>query len=257
MLTPHDWHQRFIQQAGWTQTLREYLYQKCDLDAARRILDVGCGTGVIAAELSRTSEAEVTGLDIDQGHLVLAQNQTPTSNFIQGDARYLPLKTGSYDVSLCHFLLLWVNDPVAVVNEMRRVTRSGGWVLALAEPDYGGRLDYPDELAILGKWQSESLRRQGADSHLGRRLPAIFHQAGLVEIESGILGGQWGDRSVQAGWQMEWDVLTDDLQRIAVPGETLKTLQNLDQNARARGERVLFVPTFYAAGRVPYSGTPR
>ncbi len=41
-------------------------------------------------------------------------------------------------------------------EEMVRVTRPHGFVLALAEPDYGGRIDYPSELSTIGNWQIEA-----------------------------------------------------------------------------------------------------
>jgi len=74
---------------------------------------------------------------------------------------------------------------------MARITRPGGAVLALAEPDYGGRIDYPIKLAQMGKWQIESLRLQGADPLMGRKLATIFNSAGFDSVETGVLGGQW------------------------------------------------------------------
>jgi hypothetical protein len=130
---------------------------------------------------------------------------------------------------------------------MRRVTRSGGSVIALAEPDYGGRIDYPEELAILGRHQAAALRKQGADPRMGRRLAEVFHQLGLQDIEVGVLGGQWKGKSSRREWELEWRVLQSDL-----GGEQdTDSLRALDWAARERGERVLFVPTFYAFGRVP------
>ena len=103
----------------------------------------------------------------------------------------LPFAGGQFDSVYCHFTLLWVADPLRVLCEARRPLQTGGWVLALAEPDYGGRIDYPETLAETGRLQAESLRRQGADIQLGRRLRALFHQAGLRNIESGVVSGQW------------------------------------------------------------------
>jgi hypothetical protein len=132
---------------------------------------------------------------------------------------------------------------------MRRVTRPGGWVLALAEPDYGGRVDYPEALIPLGVLQEAALSRQGAQTRLGRRLAALFHDAGLAEIETGVLGGQWREAPSPQEQAQEWAVLKADLAG-DLPTLELARLRQLDQQAWARGERVLFVPTFYAMGRL-------
>ena len=152
-LTPQDWHQRFTQQAQWTRDLRAYLYQRVEIAQAQRVLEVGCGTGAILADLPAQIPLQV-GLDVDRQNLHLAMRSTPGTGFTQGDGHALPYPDGCFDVTYCHFLLLWVADPAQVLREMVRVTRPGGAVLALAEPDYGGRVDYPEELAILGKWLS-------------------------------------------------------------------------------------------------------
>ena len=89
----------------------------------------------------------------------------------------------AFDITFCHFLLLWVQHPLQALSEMQRVTRPGGFVLALAEPDYDHRLDTPASLTLLGRWQAESLRRQGADPGIGARLADLFRQTGLQIVE--------------------------------------------------------------------------
>jgi hypothetical protein len=132
---------------------------------------------------------------------------------------------------------------------MRRVTRSGGFVLVLAEPDYGGRIDYPDVLHPLGELQRKALLRQGADPLIGRQLGSLMGQAGFSNVETGVLGGQWTQSPDLKGQAMEWSVLEDDLQGM-VTADTLRNLRRADEEAWQRGERILFVPTFYAFARV-------
>ena len=155
----------------------------------------------------------------------------------------------SFDIALCHFLLLWVADPRQVIAEMRRVVRPGGYVLALAEPDYGGRIDYPPEFAALGRLQAEALRRQGADPDLGRKLSALFHEAGLKLVETGVLGGQWSGMPNPQDNELEWQVLEADLGD-SIDKTQFNRLRALDAAAWQRGARLLFVPTFYAWGVV-------
>lgn len=267
-LAPQDWHARYQQQARWTQTLRAYLYERAGLSLARRVLEVGCGTGVLLPELSSRAQAGIFGLDIQAASLRLAGQNSPAANLTQGDTQSLPFSSDYFDLAVCHFVLLWVTDPLAAVKEMRRVTRPGGAVLALAEPDYGGRIDYPSVLAVLGDWQTLALEMSGANPRLGRRLGELFAGAGLSQVEIGVLGGQWSGLPEQTDWELEWQVLQADLQALNPPsgaqGERtgrpdaadppdagqLERLRYLDRTAWQRGERVLFVPTFYAWGRV-------
>lgn len=257
-MSAFDWHSRYIQQAQWTQNLRRYIYGRTNLASARRILEVGCGTGVVLSELTMQSHGEVYGLDISDQNLELAARSLPGIPLVQGNAQSLPFPAGIYDVTLCHFLLLWVHDPIQVVREMARVTLPGGVIMALAEPDYGGRIDYPAELSALSERQQAALRQQGADPSLGRKLRAIFNQAGITEIETGVLGGQWSGQPAAEDWEMEWNVLEDDLSRIeqstTIPD--ILRLKNIDKYAWEHGERVLFVPTFYAWGKTPSTNQP-
>ena len=261
-LSPQAWHQRFELQARWTQSLRSYLYDRTGLARAEKVLEAGCGTGALLPELISVTTmhhpARVYGIDVDRLFLSQASEHAPQARLAQADVLALPFATGSFDASLCHFFLLWVNDPLKAIEEMRRVTRPGGPVLALAEPDYGGRIDYPQPLSQLGDWQQASLRAQGAEPQIGRRLAALFHGAGLQSVETGVLGGQWSRPASSEEWKSEWEMIEWDMEKspdpVTLPGdfrEKLDDLRALDQRARESGERVLFVPTFYAWGRVP------
>jgi hypothetical protein len=144
---------------------------------------------------------------------------------------------------------LWVTNPGLVLREMARVTIPGGAVLALAEPDYGGRIDQPPALEALGRWQAGSLQRQGADPQVGRKLRGLFVQAGIRQVESGILGAGWDAPPSPEEREMEWAVIEADLSG-QIPTADLQEMRKLDEAAWQSGERVLFVPTFYAWGRV-------
>ena len=243
------WHARFRQQAGWTRELRQTLLRRSGMAQARSVLEVGAATGALTGELSLDWQARVVGLDLEWTRLAYARLRDPRTCFTQADAHSLPYRSGSFDLSVCHFLLLWVRDPAGAVTEMRRVTRPGGFVLALAEPDYGSRIDFPNSLAEIGRAQRTALIEQGANPDVGRELGRLFVLAGLDEVEVGVLGAQWAGPPSRTEFEMEWSVLEDDLQA-RLTSEVRERLRMLDWTARERGERVLYVPTFYAIGRV-------
>jgi SAM-dependent methyltransferase len=251
-----DWHRRFLQQAAWTHDLRSYLFEQAGLSHARRVVEIGCGTGAILSGLP--TPATIYGLDVDPVRLVEACRNVPTAVLVCGNALGLPFPSNLFDITFCHFLLLWVRDPLQALLEMKRVTRSGGSVLALAEPDYSSRVDKPDALAPLGHWQAESLRHQGADPGFGSRLAMLFQKAGLQLIETGTLQSSPGSSKGRGGSEysptlaernLEWAVLEADLAGW-IPVKEISQMKLLDEQAWELGTRLLHVPTHFAWGKV-------
>jgi SAM-dependent methyltransferase len=240
-------HARYSEQARWTRELRSRLLSQLRVSAGDRILEVGSGTGVITRALEVEQRCRVVGLDIEPRVVSFASHLAPSSLFTVGDGRALPFPDSLFDAVVCHYLLLWVRDPVRAVIEMARVTISGRPVVAFAEPDYAARIDFPDSLARLGKIQADSLFDEGADPRLGRKLRGLFASAGLTHIHSGLLGGDWSSQPDAEFVDSEWRTFERDL-RGRVPPAELEDLRAEDAAAWRRGDRVLFVPTFFAVG---------
>jgi SAM-dependent methyltransferase len=240
-----DWHKRYVQQAAWTRDLRAYLFRQAGLNEKSRVLEVGCGTGAILSELPGVTALH--GLDIDRAALAQCRLHAPQSFLAQGDALQLPYSSRTFDIVYCHFLLLWVGEPERALLEMKRVAKPGGHILAFAEPDYTARVDEPRGLAPLGRWQAESLRRQGADPGLGARLDDLFLEAGIRLRETGTLRTAPSQPSPEE-WDIEWAVIENDLAGM-IPGSDMQEMKRLDQQARVRGERNLHVPTYFAWGQ--------
>ncbi len=99
-------------QAGWTRAIRRHLYARAGLKKVRQVLEVGCGTGVLTAELHQAARPYIHGLDLERDFLVLAQAHDHKTRYTLGDGRALPYRSGTFDLTLCHFFLLWVKDPL-------------------------------------------------------------------------------------------------------------------------------------------------
>lgn len=95
----------------------------------QRILDVGCGDGVLAVELARRG-GNVTGLDADPGMLAAAQERSGlarvSATFIAGDARSLPFDDSAFDIVVAITVLCFVPDAQTAFQEFARVLRPGG-----------------------------------------------------------------------------------------------------------------------------------
>jgi SAM-dependent methyltransferase len=250
-LTVEEWHAQFTRQARWTRAVRNQLYRRVNLLRAERVLDVGCGTGVITEEMAARCKGQVIGVDVDAAMIAFAQDSGGRAEYRVGDAHQLDFPDGHFDVVACHFLLMWVSNPALAVREMARVTRPGGAVLACAEPDYGGRIDYPEELP-LARWQAEALRREGADPFMGRKLPALFTQAGL-SANVGVIPSLWDDEALRAEFEAEWALMERTLAGI-VSEDELRRYKQADWQAIEDGQRLIFMPIFCAVGRKMNNG---
>jgi SAM-dependent methyltransferase len=111
------------------------LLEAARLRAGERVLDVACGTGVIARHAAEQVGAtgSVTGVDVAPDMIEVARTTAappaPPIDWQQGDATSLPFPDGSFDVVLCQMGLMFMEDRAAAVSEMRRVADTGGRVL--------------------------------------------------------------------------------------------------------------------------------
>jgi SAM-dependent methyltransferase len=90
----------------------------------QRIVDVGCGPGFYTRALRRRG-AEVVPVDNDADEVALAGE--PPAGYVLADAAALPFQAGSVDGVLCSNMLEHTPDARAVVAEIARVLRPGGW----------------------------------------------------------------------------------------------------------------------------------
>jgi demethylmenaquinone methyltransferase/2-methoxy-6-polyprenyl-1,4-benzoquinol methylase len=119
---------------GQDRRWRERLLDLCDLPVHGRLLDVGTGTGDIAAAARRRSPAvEVVGADFTYEMMAAGKDQPERRDlpFVQGDTLALPFTDNSFDAVVSGFLVRNVVDRVAVLAEHARVTKPGGRVVCL------------------------------------------------------------------------------------------------------------------------------
>lgn len=114
-----------------------------------RILDVGCGTGVLtrAAATRVGADGAVIGVDPNRGMLAVAGRAEPAAELRVGTAEDLPFDSGSFDRVVSQFALMFFTDRLVGLREMARVTRPGGriavavWAALEHNPGYAALTD--------------------------------------------------------------------------------------------------------------------
>ncbi|MEK6193828.1 MAG: methyltransferase domain-containing protein [Deltaproteobacteria bacterium] len=243
------WHARYHQQASWTSATREYIFKQIGILPHDRLLEVGCGSGAVLEMLARDGFYNLTGIDID--HSTMYETHILHSH-VCADGLKIPFPNASFAHSLCHFYLLWLQNPMIALEEMTRITQPDGWVLARAEPDYGGRISSPHALERLGNLQTRSLEHQGADVRMGRRLRGLFTDAGLVDVQGGIIAAQWAPGGAESTFMQDREVLAHDLDGLIGQSEFDDLMSQAEESILV-DQSIWFVPIFYAFGRVPPS----
>ncbi len=108
------------------------LIYELDLTGDERILDVGCGPGVLSVEVAKKLKSgNITGLDLSENMIALAEGLAKDHlldnvRFEKGDALSLHFPEGSFDVVISTAVLPWVDDPGWFLLEVHRVLKKGG-----------------------------------------------------------------------------------------------------------------------------------
>src|SRR5438105_10780634 len=130
----------------WSRRLAGPFLDFAGVQAGDRVLDVGCGTGVISAALAERGCTAV-GVDASEPYINGARRDRPHSNVIYelGDARHMTHPDASFDGCVSTLTLDVIPEVDQVVREMRRVTRPGG-VVACRVFECGGGFSADDLL---------------------------------------------------------------------------------------------------------------
>lgn len=102
-----------------------FLIDAAQIQADNRVLDAGCGTGVLSRQLHALG-ATVTGLDLSDSMLSVAREVCPNAAFHQGNVCKLPFEDNQFDAAVSAFMLMFVPEPMEAIAELKRVVRPGG-----------------------------------------------------------------------------------------------------------------------------------
>jgi demethylmenaquinone methyltransferase / 2-methoxy-6-polyprenyl-1,4-benzoquinol methylase len=201
---------------------RRFLVSRVEVGSSARVLDVATGTGAVALELVRQHGCSVVGVDRSPEMLAVARGRVAARGLEAkvelhaGRAEALTFPDGSFDALTVTYLLRYVDDPAATIQELARVVRPGGTMAML---DFGvpqarvwralwelyvrivlpfaGRLLSPGWHEV-GRFLGQSIRGLDARLPLDRQLE-LWSESGLTDVRARrlSLGGGvivWGRR---------------------------------------------------------------
>jgi ubiquinone/menaquinone biosynthesis C-methylase UbiE len=168
------------------------------LDQICRLAEFGCGSGKMGLQIMPFLAKGSTYTGIDQSSKLIAKGQQAWANtpwkakFHKGSIYKTPFTGKSFDATMTHTVLMHVPDPERVLQEMIRVTKPNGLVIACESNRnaHTAMLHIEEtnhqETAPLELFQTinrEIRKRTGVDHNIGAKLPILMHKAGLKHIQ--------------------------------------------------------------------------
>jgi ubiquinone/menaquinone biosynthesis C-methylase UbiE len=140
------------------------------LGPSDRLLEVGCGGGLLLREALATGAA-ATGLDHSEEMVALARERAPGADVVVGSAEHLPFADGTFTAIAMSVVFFFLDDPVGVLRECRRVlVRGGRLAVYTTGPELRGTPAAPEPLASRGHFYSDA------------ELTELAERAGLSEV---------------------------------------------------------------------------
>jgi ubiquinone/menaquinone biosynthesis C-methylase UbiE len=248
---------KHLRERWWDADFTEFLRETLQPRAGDRILDVGCGVGMGEVRLGQLgiSQLRLLGVDLIFDRVLRAFDAVRAHNvravFTTADACRLPFVDSAFEATYCVAVLQHVNDLSTAVQELARVTKPGGRVLAV-EPDNAARYWYSSveagarvfELATRFFTALES-KGDGSNPAVGPTLSTIFARHGieptavrLFPVSVAHLGspptGVWDGRRKTATAAV--NRVTDEAIR-RLGSEYLTVLDRYAEEAAAAGKR--------------------
>jgi SAM-dependent methyltransferase len=141
------------------------------------LLEIGCGGGLLLRAALETG-ARATGLDHSDEMVRLAQERAPGATVVRADAERLPFADQTLTAVAMSIVFFFLQDPVAVLRECRRVLRAGGRIAVYTTaPELRGTPAAPEPIASRGRFYTDD------------ELAAVAREAGLDDVAVASEGG--------------------------------------------------------------------
>jgi len=206
------------------------LLSRIDMRPGARCLDVGCGGGDVSLQLASLvgDGGEVVGVDMDPSKLDFARQEAAEAGVDNVDYRELRVEDldehEAFDLAYARFLLTHLPDAEEGLRGMIAATRPGGTVV-VEDVDMTGRFCHPPSPAFdrYEELYCTTARARGGDPDIGRRLPLMFLDTGLVNIGVRIEQPLGFDRDIKLMTPLTLETVAD-----AIVAESLATQEEID-----------------------------
>jgi len=112
--------------------LIDQLFIKVDLSNVNKVLEIGCGVGVVSAHLNMNYKMDVVGTDLDQEQIKIAKiynKMNENLKFIKADAIKLPFENNKFEIILSLWVMHHINDWERALKEINRVLKPKGFLI--------------------------------------------------------------------------------------------------------------------------------
>ncbi len=238
-----EYYESFIRELDDSKSFRQEIYETIGLEKARRVLEVGFRQGWLTEEIREHTTAQITAIDHDHINVADAAERIKGVEFFKDASEKLSMRDESFDVVICHYFFIWKTHPFKALMELKRVCKTGGYIVAMAEPDYSGWIEYPD--LQLGEYFYKAIQKEEGDPNIGKKLKSIFSSAGL-DTQLHINTRVWPHNELENCIANDWNIL---LQEGLITEEQYKNKVEEEMKVINDKLRVIAFPIFTAVGK--------
>jgi SAM-dependent methyltransferase len=186
----------------YSSQLAPQLADLAGIEAGQRVLDVGCGPGALTAVLvERVGAENASAVDPAEKFVEAARERHPGVDVQRASAEELPFADDVFDAAIAQLVVHFMSDPVRGLQEMARVTRTGGVVAACVWDHAGGQTPLGPFWEVVHDFDPDATDESELAGAREGHLAELFGQAGLREIEQTSLSAQVEHESFDEWWQ--------------------------------------------------------
>lgn len=228
--------------------LAQDFLDELSLARAKKILDVGAGTGRLIRVLENRTQATVVGVDRSEGMLGRAPTDSPRAVM---DAEQLAFADDSFDVAIAFFMLFHLSDPLQGLREIRRVVSDEGMVALMTwgedDMDFRGFEVWDEILDRLGAAEGRAFFSQHEFTDSVEKCSRLLENAGFIDIDvrAGRMSHTWtvedmiGFRTGVGSGRVRWESLSQEARAEALR-EGRRTLREFTTDEITLRDEVIY-----------------
>jgi ubiquinone/menaquinone biosynthesis C-methylase UbiE len=185
--------QRLDYQSQILHGLEQKIWRDAGLTPTMRVLDLGCGTGIISQAIAQSlTSGSIVGVDRSPAMVLAAQNRAQEQEmtnltFQVGSSENLNLPSSSCDFVYARLLFQHLSNPQETLSEIQRVLKPGG-IICIVDVDNDWTMFHPPVPSIntFQQYITKIQQQQGGDPQIGRKLGGYLTTARFAQIKTSI-----------------------------------------------------------------------